>query len=98
MEDNQKKWKMTSKKMKMENSIVRQSYWADVTTKTSKTNDFDTIEINLISYILESIKVFLEPKQTYKDFIIVLHFVHENFLQIEHRVYYSFKSFWTSLT
>ena len=45
----QKKWKMTSKKMKMENELnCKASYWADLTTKTSKTNGFDTIEIDLV--------------------------------------------------
>ena len=34
------KWKTTS--------ILRQSYWADLTTKTSKTNGVDTIEIDLV--------------------------------------------------
>ena len=29
-------------------SILRQSYGADLTTKTSKTNGFDTIEIDLV--------------------------------------------------
>ena len=29
-------------------SILRQSYWADLTTKTSKTNIFDTIKIDLV--------------------------------------------------
>ena len=28
--------------------ILRQSYWDYLTTKTSKTNGFDTIEINLV--------------------------------------------------
>ena len=36
------KWKTTS--------ILRQSYWADLTTITSKTNGFDTIEIDLVNY------------------------------------------------
>ena len=40
-----KKWKMTSKKMKMENEL---NCKADLTTKTSKTNGFDTIEIDLV--------------------------------------------------
>ena len=29
--------------------ILRQSYWADLTTKTWKTNGFDTIEIDLVT-------------------------------------------------
>ena len=29
-------------------SILRQSYWDYLTTKTSKTNGFDTIEIDLV--------------------------------------------------
>ena len=36
-----KKWKTTS--------ILRQSYWDYLTTNTSKTNGFDTIEIDLVS-------------------------------------------------
>ena len=38
----QKKWKWKT------TSILKQSYWADFTTKTSKTNGFDTIEIDLV--------------------------------------------------
>ena len=38
----QKKWKWKT------TSVLRQSYWADLTTKTSKTNVFDTIEIDLV--------------------------------------------------
>ena len=37
------KWKTTS--------ILRQSYWAYLTTKTSKRNGFDTIEIDLVFVI-----------------------------------------------
>ena len=40
------KWKMTSKKMKMEDDLNFKA--ADLTTKTSKTNGFDTIEIDLV--------------------------------------------------
>ena len=46
MEDNlkkNKKWKTTS--------ILMQFYWDYLTTKTSKTNGFDTIEIDLVNYI-----------------------------------------------
>ena len=52
MEDNLKKnGKWPPKKWKWKtNSIVRQSYWADLTTKTSKTNGFDTIEIDLVLF------------------------------------------------
>ena len=38
------KWKMTS--------ILRQSYWDYLTTKTSKTNGFDTIENDLVHWLL----------------------------------------------
>ena len=42
MEDTLKKikWKLTS--------MLRQSYWDYLTTKTSKTNGFDTIEIDIV--------------------------------------------------
>ena len=42
------KWKTTSKKKWKTTSILKQSYRAYLTTKTSKTNDFDTIEIDLV--------------------------------------------------
>jgi hypothetical protein len=44
MEDDLKKikWKKTS--------ILRQSYLDYLTTKTSKTNGFDTIEIDLVTF------------------------------------------------
>ena len=42
--DLNKKWKMEYDLNKNEN----ESYWADLTTKTSKTNGFDTIEIDLV--------------------------------------------------
>ena len=52
MEDDLKKnekWKMTLQKFKWKTTpILRPSYWADLTTKTSKTNGFDTIEIDLV--------------------------------------------------
>ena len=32
--------------------IDRVTFWADLTTKTSKTNGFDTIEIDLVSQIV----------------------------------------------
>ena len=35
---------------KNENGRRPQSYWADLTTKTSKTNGFDTIVIDLVMF------------------------------------------------
>ena len=45
------KWKTTS--------ILRQSYSAYLTTKTSKTNGFDTIEIDLVLYTEDGVEAFL---------------------------------------
>ena len=53
MEDDLKKMKNGRWPQKNENGRRPQFYWADLTTKTSKTNDFDTLEIDLvIVYIL----------------------------------------------
>ena len=59
-----KKWKTTS--------ILRQSYRDYLTTKTSKTNGFDTIEIDLVILKItimypifwNHIVIFMEPKNT----------------------------------
>jgi hypothetical protein len=54
------KGKTTSKKMKWKTtSILRQPYWAYLTTKTSKRNGFDTIEIDLVKDTITLIQVSL---------------------------------------
>ena len=59
-------------------SILRQSYWADLTTKTSKTNGFDTIEIDLVTYFVNQIKESstLRPWSASRNFIFPLIYYH----------------------
>ena len=45
-----KKFKITSSGIKRSQTNLRQSYWDYLTTKTSKTNGFDTIEIDLVDF------------------------------------------------
>ena len=47
-------------KKKMEDDLnFKQSYWDYLTTKTSKTNGFDTIEIDLVVLHLAPAEIFL---------------------------------------